>query len=51
MVQAGLDITVDVSGTVVLNAGSDNPATIIMTDIQTRNGVIHVIDAVLIPED
>ena len=47
----GQDITVDVNGSVVLNAGTANPATIVTTDIQTRNGIIHVIDAVLIPGD
>lgn len=45
----GLDITIDVNGNVVLNAGTANPATILATDIQTSNGIIHVIDAVLIP--
>jgi uncharacterized surface protein with fasciclin (FAS1) repeats len=35
-------------GTIVINAGDDD-ATVIMKDVQTSNGVIHVIDAVLLP--
>ena len=43
---AGLPVTIEVvDGTVVLN-GSAN---VVTTDIMTSNGIIHVIDAVLIP--
>jgi transforming growth factor-beta-induced protein len=54
---AGGDITIDVvDGAVVLNQGVDggfagaNDATVITTDILTSNGVIHKIDAVILPE-
>lgn len=49
-------ISVDVqSGSVVLNAGVDagvngeNDATVIVTDLLTANGIIHKVDAVLVP--
>ena len=46
----GDDVTITINGnTVTLNAGTANPANIITTDIETSNGVIHVIDAVLVP--
>jgi uncharacterized surface protein with fasciclin (FAS1) repeats len=41
----GDDIVITVDGTTVQIDG----ATIVQTDIETTNGVIHVIDAVLIP--
>jgi uncharacterized surface protein with fasciclin (FAS1) repeats len=40
-----LEVMSDSSGEVVLN----NQARLVTTDIQTENGVIHVIDAVLLP--
>ena len=45
----GATIEVDVNGNVVLNASTANPANIIIVDVKTSNGIIHVIDAVLIP--
>ena len=41
----GTDVTVTVDGDTVLI----NDAQVIITDIETSNGVIHVIDAVLLP--
>ena len=46
----GLTITVS-GGSVVLNAGEPQEATITMTNILCSNGTIHVIDAVLDPND
>jgi len=44
----GQDIAISVdNGTVTINGS----ATVTMTDIETQNGVIHVIDAVLTPEE
>ena len=40
-----LDITVAEDGTVMVNG-----ATVVTADIETANGVIHVIDTVLVPE-
>jgi len=46
---AGVDFSIDLSGDVpVINAGS-NTANIIATDVQAKNGVIHVIDTVILP--
>ena len=45
-----INIAVD-SGSVVLNADGNRPATVIITDIETSNGIIHVIDVVLDPSD
>jgi transforming growth factor-beta-induced protein len=39
-----LDITVESDGTVMVNG-----ATVVTADIETANGVIHVIDTVLVP--
>lgn len=45
-------MNVDVVGSsVVLNQGGNREATVIITDLETANGVIHVIDAVLDPAD
>jgi uncharacterized surface protein with fasciclin (FAS1) repeats len=40
-----------VDGRVFINAGTDSVAEVILTDILTTNGIIHVIDAVLLPLD
>lgn len=46
---AAQDFTIDLSGDVpVINAGT-NTANIIATDVQAKNGVIHVIDTVIMP--
>jgi uncharacterized surface protein with fasciclin (FAS1) repeats len=46
----GADLTVSVEdGNVVLEDGQGNEATVAQTDIEASNGVIHVIDAVLLP--
>ena len=42
----GSDVTIDASSGVVM---VDN-ATVTQTDIEASNGVIHVIDTVIIPE-
>jgi uncharacterized surface protein with fasciclin (FAS1) repeats len=48
----GGEIDIDVeSGQVILNQGGNREAAVIITDIETSNGLIHVIDAVLDPED
>ena len=41
----GTDITITVEGDTV----KINDATVLITDIETTNGVIHVIDTVIIP--
>jgi len=47
-----LDLRIDVeSGTVVLNQGGNREADVIITNVLTSNGVIHVIDTVLDPDD
>jgi uncharacterized surface protein with fasciclin (FAS1) repeats len=46
----GADLTVSVAdGTVVLEDGQGNEAMVTQTDVEASNGVIHVIDAVLLP--
>lgn len=46
------DLSIDVvAGEVVLNKSGQRPATVIITDIIASNGVIHVIDTVLDPND
>ena len=41
----GSDLTIKVDGSTVMV----NDAKVIMTDVQTKNGVIHAIDTVLMP--
>ena len=45
---ANVTVTVDKGG-VVLTDGQGNKAKVVKTDIVASNGVIHVIDAVLLP--
>jgi uncharacterized surface protein with fasciclin (FAS1) repeats len=46
----GAELTVAVEdGSVVLEDGQGNEAMVTQTDIEASNGVIHVIDAVLLP--
>jgi uncharacterized surface protein with fasciclin (FAS1) repeats len=48
----GASMSIDVVGdTVVLNQGGNREAVITITDVLCSNGVIHVIDAVLDPDD
>ena len=48
----GSDLRVDViDDEVILSLNGNRQATVIITDIEASNGVIHVIDAVLDPED
>jgi len=50
----GLGVTIDVDedeDKLILNQGKDGKAKVIVTDILASNGIIHVIDAVLDPED
>jgi uncharacterized surface protein with fasciclin (FAS1) repeats len=48
----GLMARIDVvNGEVVINLNGNREAVVIITDIETTNGVIHVIDAVLDPGD
>jgi transforming growth factor-beta-induced protein len=46
----GMSIDV-VGGSVILNQGGNRQATVTVTDIRASNGIIHVIDTVLDPED
>jgi len=49
---SGDDMSIDVVGeTVVLNQGGNREAMVVITDVLASNGVIHVIDVVLDPED
>ena len=48
----GGSMSVDLAGSeLVLNLGGNRQATVIITDVLSSNGVIHVIDAVLDPAD
>jgi uncharacterized surface protein with fasciclin (FAS1) repeats len=48
----GSDLRIDVvDGSVVLSLNGNREATVTITDIEATNGVIHVIDAVLDPDD
>jgi transforming growth factor-beta-induced protein len=47
-----LNVRIDVvNGALILNLNGNRQATVTVTDIDATNGVIHVIDAVLDPED
>ena len=48
----GASVDIDLNGggtTIVINKGSTNQAEVIQADIEACNGVIHIIDGVLIP--
>ena len=48
----GLDLRIDfISGQVILSLDGNREAVITQTNIEASNGIIHVIDAVLDPED
>jgi len=43
------DVTVDLSNGAALVTGSGQTVNIILTDVQGTNGVIHVVENVLLP--
>lgn len=46
---AGTDVEIKLSGsTIIINPNRD-PATVVIPDIEAKNGIIHAIDSVLIP--
>lgn len=46
---AGHDFTVNIDGSVTLTDEAGNTVNVTLTDVSAANGIIHVIDAVLIP--
>ncbi|MDX1493126.1 MAG: fasciclin domain-containing protein [Longimicrobiales bacterium] len=46
---SGHDFTVNIDGSVTITDESGNTVNVILTDVMAANGIIHVIDAVLIP--
>jgi transforming growth factor-beta-induced protein len=48
----GEDFTVNISGSnVTITSASGGTATVVLTDVQATNGVIHVLNEVIIPEN
>lgn len=48
----GEEFTVNISGSnVTITSASGGTATVVLTDVQATNGVIHVLNAVIIPEN
>ena len=45
----GSDLTIDLTNGAQIKEGAGEPSNIIATDIQSYNGVVHVIDTVLLP--
>ena len=46
----GGDFTVNISGSdVTITDAGGNTANVVLTDVQATNGVIHVLDAVIVP--
>ena len=43
------DVTVDLANGAALQTGSGQTVNIILTDVQGTNGVIHVVENVLLP--
>lgn len=46
---AGTSFTVNIDGSVTITDGAGNTANVVLTDVQGTNGVIHVLDAVILP--
>lgn len=46
---SGTSFTVNIDGSVTITDGAGNTANVVLTDVQGTNGVVHVIDAVILP--
>ena len=46
---AGSSFTVNINGTVTITDGTGNTVTVVLTDVPAKNGLIHVIDGVILP--
>jgi transforming growth factor-beta-induced protein len=46
---ADTSFTVNIDGSVTITDGAGNTVNVVLTDVQSTNGVIHVLDAVLLP--
>ncbi|MDT0608561.1 fasciclin domain-containing protein [Croceitalea rosinachiae] len=47
----GANVTVSLDGGVFIKDASENPAQVIIPDVDASNGVVHVIDKVLLPQE
>jgi transforming growth factor-beta-induced protein len=47
----GTTFTVNTTGGVTIRDSNNNTATVVLADVQATNGVIHVLNAVLIPDN
>ena len=46
---AGVDLPIDVNGSVIVVGSNPGAAVVVIPDLKVANGIVHIIDAVLLP--